>query len=337
MIRTLTVAFFLTFTTLVASQDLHFTLYDITPLTFNPAYTGGFYGSVRLSAIYRDQWATVVGVGDAYRTPVLSADAPIMKGFRDQDWVGVGINMISDRAGALGLGVSSQKISAAYHFAIDKKGQSTLSLGYQTGSVQRRIKNQEAAIFETSILGGGMNPNGMQFQEKKSYVVHNGGLRFNTKLTETNTLHIGVSVSHIGEPDGRLVNQGGQYKIPMRYVAQAGFRTLLTERVALAPSLFYQTEGPAQEMQAQAIASYLLNPEKKVVVNGGAGYRFGDSAQLIAGVDFDALRILFAYDINVSSLSAASGTVGGFELGLTYIAKIYKRPDPDPAVFCPRF
>jgi len=47
--------------------------------------------------------------------------------------------------------------------------------------------------------------------------------------------------------------------------------------------------------------------------------------------------VMLGYDVNISSLSSASGSFGAFELAAQYIGKIYKRPNPDPIIFCPRF
>jgi hypothetical protein len=77
------------------------------------------------------------------------------------------------------------------------------------------------------------------------------------------------------------------------------------------------------------------------VLKGGLGYRsgagFGDAIQLMFGTDIKAFRIMFGYDVNVSRLSGASGASGGFEVAAQYTGIIYKRPKPDPIIFCPRF
>lgn len=75
------------------SQDIHFTLHSMTPLAFNPANTGGFYGSYRISGLYRDQYRSVTGNG-AFTTPTFSVDVPVIRGFKETDWVGVGIFFI---------------------------------------------------------------------------------------------------------------------------------------------------------------------------------------------------------------------------------------------------
>jgi hypothetical protein len=130
---------------------------------------------------------------------------------------------------------------------------------------------------------------------------------------------------------------GGSYEIPMRFLGHGSYRTMLTDKIALVPSAFVQVLGKDSEVQVQAVAEYLFNPEKKVVLKGGVGYRLGDAAQLIVGTDIRELKVTFGYDINVSRLAPASNTIGGFEISAMIVGIIYKKPDPDPVLFCPRF
>jgi hypothetical protein len=86
---------------------------------------------------------------------------------------------------------------------------------------------------------------------------------------------------------------------------------------------------------------YNYNEEKRIVLKGGLGYRsgsgIGDAIQVMLGTDIKDIRLMVGYDINISGLSVASGTQGGFELAAQYLGKVYKRPKPDPIIFCPRF
>jgi hypothetical protein len=86
---------------------------------------------------------------------------------------------------------------------------------------------------------------------------------------------------------------------------------------------------------------YLFDKEKNLVMLGGLGYRsgdgIGDALQVMVGAQIKEIRVMLGYDLNISSLSLASGSQGGFELSAQYIGRIYKRPNPDPVIFCPRF
>lgn len=317
------------------AQDIHFTLYDMMPLVFNPAETGAFSGTYRISGIYRDQYLSVTGVPNEYKTPSASVDLPIIKGFRENDWVGVGLMMFSDKSGSLGFKHSAFKLSAAYHLALDKKGNTMLSLGYQTGSVQREVKNlDEIDLIQPDIqLQGSMLMN--------SYTDHVGGLHLKTLMNKTNVLQLGVSVGNIGKPRGGLDSGGGgiggAYEIPMRILGHGSYRTMYNDRLAIIPSAFFQLLGKDKEIMVQAVGEYLFNPAKRIVLKGGLGYRVGDAVQLILGTDIKDLKVTFGYDINVSKLTPASNTFGGFEIAATLIGIIYKKPNPDPVLFCPRF
>ncbi len=55
----------------VKAQDPHYTQYYVYPSWLNPALTGVFDGSTRVSAIYRNQWGNI---STPYNTPGVSAD-----------------------------------------------------------------------------------------------------------------------------------------------------------------------------------------------------------------------------------------------------------------------
>lgn len=328
---------------LVRSQDIHFTLYDFAPLAFNPAQTGAFYGTYRISGIYRDQWLSVAGVPDQFKTPSFSIDANLIRGFRPQDWVGVGVLFYSDKSGSLGMTNGSFKLSGAYHLGLDKKGKNVLTIGYQTGSVSRRITAAGLQKIELEsdqyVTGQFTNDPAIagQSELKKSYLDHVGGLHFRSNLDGGDLIKVGVALGHIGQPDGNLLQQGGRFRTPMRIVAHGGWRNRTSARFAIYPTFMAQFMGKASEVTLQFHTEYLLNPEKSIVLRPGLGYRIGDALQLIVGMDFNALRVTLGYDINLSKLSSASGGFGGFELSAMYIGKVFKKPDPDPILFCPRF
>ncbi len=342
MIRnlTLSIAFLSTIITATSAQDIHFTLYNMMPLVFNPAESGGFMGTYRLSGIYRDQWLSVTGVPHEYKTPSLSLDVPVVKGFRDNDWVGIGVLLYSDKSGSLNLQQTAFKLSGAYHFALDKKGNSIISLGYQTGSIQRRIKDlQKVDLIDD-------DPNLIaQGDIKSNYTDHVVGLHFRTKMSSGDELNLGAAIGHLKKGDISLSkpdttggsNGGSAYYVPKWFTGQGSYRAVINDRIAIVPGAFIQVLGKNQEIMGQAIAEYLFNAEKDIVLKGGLGYRVGDALQVMLGTRIRELSVMASYDINVSELSPASNAFGGFELSATVIGIIYKKPNPDPVLFCPRF
>lgn len=335
-------ALFLTLSLQLAnSQDIHFTLHQMTPLAFNPANTGAFSGSYRISGLYRDQYRSVAGKA-AYTTPTFSVDVPVIRGFKETDWVGVGLFFYTDKSGAGGLTQSSFKVSAAYHLALNKKGSNVLSIAYQTGSIQREIKNPENLIFESNLPGGNPGTEAISM-DKRGFLDHVGGLRFSSKTNKTDEFNISFAAGKFGKPDWSLLDSMGGYTVDPRIHAQIGFSRLLSDKMRFLPNISYQKimGTPQSTLVVQGQLDYLFNEEKRIVLLGGVGYRtgggLGDAIQILLGADIKDIRLMFGYDINVSRLSGASGGAGGLELSAQYIGKIYKKPNPDPIIFCPRF
>ncbi|MFZ1676161.1 MAG: PorP/SprF family type IX secretion system membrane protein [Saprospiraceae bacterium] len=332
------------------SQDIHFTLKNMTPLAFNPANTGAFYGSYRLSGLYRDQYRSVIGSA-AFMTPTFSIDAPVIRGFKKTDWVGVGIFFYSDKSGTGGLMQSSFKVSAAYHLALNKKGTNVLSIAYQTGAIQRSIKNKDALNFEDELLMQFLDPNSTFTSpdkkiieaEKKGFLDHVGGIKFSSKFNKTDEFFIGFSADKFGRPDWSVITQGGDYRLLPRVFAQAGLSRVMSNKVRFSPNISFQKvmKTPENTIVLQGLLDYLYSKEREIVLKGGLGYRsgagIGDAIQVMLGADIKGINVMLGYDVNISPLSGASGTVGGFELAAQYIGKVYKRPKPDPIIFCPRF
>jgi len=83
------------------AQDIHYTQYELSPMTLNPALTGAYEGTFRVGGIYRDQWSSVLN--NQYVTYTLYGDLPVIRGFGKNDWFGAGILLTNDRAGSASL------------------------------------------------------------------------------------------------------------------------------------------------------------------------------------------------------------------------------------------
>ncbi len=323
----------------VGGQDIHFTLHPLTPLAFNPARTGDFYGTYRISGLYRDQYRSVAGAG-AYSTPTFSIDANVLRGFWDNDWVSVGLFFYTDRSGTAGLTVQTFKVSAAYHKSLNKAGTTTLSFAYQTGAVQRFIKNPSKLVFE-DITEDFSTVKGKD--QKEGYLDHVGGLKLTSKYNKTDEFFIGLAANRFGNPNWSVLQTGGTYQLKPKVYAHAGLSTVMSDRIRFSPNVSFQKimARPEQTFVLQGMIDYLYDPTKNIILYGGLGYRsgagIGDALQVMLGAYYKEVKVMIGYDANISSLSNASGSFGGFEIAAQYIGRVYKRPNPDPIIFCPRF
>ena len=355
----------------VDAQELHYSYYHFTPLNVNPANAGAFSGSYRISGIYSDKHAAITS--KPFRTFTLSADAPIVRGIRKQDWVGVGIEM--DVVGKSGLNFDAvdasqepsqasqstqswtfMKIGAAYHFSLDKKQTNIITLGAQfiNGSrdfnrlsrmdsrvgLQTGFRDLDIDFFNKGNAAGsggtGSNSNRVDFAPYKDLSV---GFLYNSKQKERE-LRLGFAVEGLLNPSIGFNSRGANKdSLETKYFGlniHGSYEVMLNKKTQLVPGFYYYSLGPANALNENALAWYKVDPEKDFRAGAGVGLRNLRAAIIYLGAEFKDLRVGIAYDIDISSATIGSRSVGGFELTASYLGKIYKKPKPKPIIMCPR-
>jgi len=323
------------------AQDIHFTMFDMSPLTLNPAFIGDFSGTFRVTGIYRIQWPTIA----KYQTPAFGIDAPLFRGIGKNDWISLGLAAFQDKAGdEFGLKKTGGWIGGSYHLSLKKDGSTLLSLGVQSGGTTRsldgtpRFQDPSDPAFPGSSAGAGDN--------KKTSTDLNAGLLFRTALNKakTSALNIGLSLYHLSQPNSALGGGGtgagqtpGNDKQNMLINAHAQMVLPQGDLLTFIPGVVVHLAGGNFETAGQLKGELLVNREKDFAVMGGLGYRVGDAAFALFGARLKDLRVGLAYDFNISGATASTSGIGGYELGVSYIAKIYKKPVVKPVIFCPRF
>lgn len=339
----------------LAAQDIHNSLFNMSPLSLNPALTGAFEGTARIGGIYRAQDFGITNVR-GYYSPSFYVDAPVIQGFRKQDWIGAGFMIYSDNSGTARLRTNISGLSGSYHFAVDKDAKTVLTLGVQWGSVSRRFDTRAANFSDTfpEEFGGLNNPNSTdplampnsdndnQDDRQSSYSDINAGLMLRSTLSDQTLLELGVAVGHITAPgysfSGSDSGSGGGVRDtdrPRKIVAHGRMINQLTEVFSFEPTFLFQTTAGQSEIGLQAWGGYRINPDAKA--NVGLGYRFGDAGKILLGLEYKDLRAALSYDITLSDRNRINDANGAFEIAAYYILKIYKKPNVKPAIFCPQF
>jgi len=110
------------------------------------------------------------------------------------------------------------------------------------------------------------------------------------------------------------------------------------DKWSIHPSLLLQSYSPISEVQAQAWAGYKIKDETddQMTLRFGVGGRLSDAAEVLLGLDWNDTRVALSYDVNLSQYQTATNTVGGFELAISHIFKVYKKPVVNPAILCPK-
>lgn len=356
LIRLLSFLFLTTILGTVQAQDIHYTLFNMSPLTLNPAHTGAFYGTARIGGIFRGQWYNV-SEATGFETPSFYIDAPIFRGFGKNDWVGVGTVAYNDRAGSVRLRTNVNMLSLAYHLGLGKEGKSVLTLGLQGGRVERRFDPVRFRLADqwdetNGVFKGDPSMDDLAGEGRNNvkYFDMSGGLMFRSNPNDKSSLELGVSVGHAIQPEyvfwrsprdtaanAALFNFEDAKNRPMLITAHGRYEWMLNEKWSAAPTAMLQTTAGAMEVSVQAWAGYHINPEEQIKLNFGLGYRLSDAAHLLFGLDYKDLRVMASYDINTSPLNAATNYQGAFEVAAWYILKMYKKPDVQQAILCPKF
>ena len=345
------------------AQDVHFTLHDYNPLWLNPAQTGAFSGSGRVGGIYRGQWYTENGLS----TPSAYFDVPVIRGFRKNDWIGAGANLISDRAGVGGnLTLKSNYFgfSAAYHLALDDNRRNVFTLGAQYGSTSYSLEVDNPMLvqqltIDPSLGGGGqsqgeLRPEGMGGSgNSETYSDINAGVMLRSVLDpdKDNLLEVGVAMIHLNGPKRNSLlpmnsdtvgikppmgERAGDDERRRRSTLHGHARLDLevSEKWRFQPSLFVQRSAGVTAASLQAWGSRALRPNMDLRL--GLGYRTGDAAQILLGLDYEQLRVALSYDITLSDARTVTNYQGGFEVSAAYIFNIYKKPTVVPTMLCPK-
>jgi len=328
----------------VMAQDIHYTQYFTSPLTLNPALTGLTQGDVRLSANYREQWATVSA--NPYVTGTVAYDMAIMKGkLPEGDAIGVGLLGLYDQSGAGGLKNTSAGLSLAYHKAFGANKLQVISLGVQGMLVQKSLDFTKLKFEDQFDAATGGTP--YQTQEafgnaNLTYSDFNAGIMYSGKVSEHATAYAGFSYYHLTQPVETFL--GGSHQIASRQTAYLGGSFDLNEDIVLYASALYQAQAAASEELVGAAVGFVLNPghdpefQKNTVLYLGGWYRYGDAISPYVGFQWSKMQLGFSYDVNISSFTPATGGAGAYEISLIYNGVINKRqPQPTYNFACPKF
>ena len=329
------------------AQDLHFTNYFIAPTFFNPAQTGAFSGNLRGALLYRDQWRSVAP--NPFQSAIIAFDSPIVFGLTKQHWVGVGMTLFNDRAGSPGQTWSGFYPSVSYHIAFDKKFRNVFTIGAQYGFASRGY-NTDGWISEDEELGqiGFTSPDrGIIMGEPGSgddfsagYSDLNIGIMFKSAIDKFSKIEIGAALMHVFSPNfsfGQNTTSGTSSisEIGSRINAHIKYRRASSPQMIWEPSIYYSSTTGASNIQIQLRNQYLLKKKGDFSIITGLGYRLGDSAQILTGVQYKDWVIALSYDYGISEL-ASEGISSAYELGVQKLFIFNKRPKVKPIIYCPR-
>jgi type IX secretion system PorP/SprF family membrane protein len=316
------------------AQDPHFSQFFASPLTLNPAFTGKFNGTWRLAANHRDQWPSIP---KAYVTSSASIDFPILKNFIPQDDVfGIGLSGVSDASANNILKLNYGSASMSYHKALDEDGYNTIGAGFQATYSSLSLDVSRLTFGEMLTQNGFTDISKRETLtngNNQSYFDVNAGLLFSGSSNGINNYYLGVSMYHINRPKVSFIDRN--WNLSGRITVHGGGSFPLNDQLTLHSSVIHQIQNKASETTIGAAIAANLNQDqdKPTSVYLGSWIRLNDAIIPYVGLEFGGLRIGASYDLNISSLKAATSTRGGSEISLIYI----KQPAENKGIPCPKF
>jgi type IX secretion system PorP/SprF family membrane protein len=318
---------FLAVTFAAFSQDAHYSQWQMTPLTINPAMTGVFNGKFRFSNDFRSQWS---GITKAYTDIHISADLPVAKGLlRNGQFFGVGFLLSQNRAGSNQFRQTILQASLSYTTPLDD-GNNYISVGFQGGL------NSNSVMMDEGTWGSQWNGDHYDpasgFSENVSletfsYVDMAAGIFWHYVPDQYNYAYAGGSVGHLGgENESFFINE--VYNIHRRYTVNVGGEISANDQhqTWVAPKALFMLQGPQKEItfglavkNKVKFKSQYTNYQKELMFSLGGYYRFKDSFIGTARFEYNNVSVGLSYDYVVSSLQKNANAGSAWEITLTFL------------------
>lgn len=297
------------------SQDPHFSQYYASPTTVNPAMTGFFTGSWRVSGIYRQQWAQY---GDPFATGTIAVEGKLGNS-RLQEGVSTlalgGILLYDKTPGGI---IKSQYLqgSIAYHQVLDAEGYQKFGIGFMAGLSQKSL-NLYNVSFGSQFTNNGFNTSLPNMEPTNGRSVSNfdlqGGLLYSYSDAER-TFYVGTSMYHIAGPRNYFYEKDSiQQKLPARFNANAGFN-IATEYLHLAASGLYMKQGNINYLLAGISVGMPFN--ERGVLYTGLWYRVGEAYIPAINLQFKSMNIGISYEAFINSKTFVKPR--SFELSISW-------------------
>lgn len=330
----------------LSAQDIHFSQFYLSPLNLNPAMTGVMNCNKRIVGNYRNQWASVLR-DKAYSTYSASYDQRIPVGRYDN--FGVGATLWGDKAGSIDFATLQARLSFSYSKKMGgyRKKAHYLVVGADVGVTQRSIDALKAQWGTQN--NGGTFDNTLPSQETNltnDYLIYpdvSAGVLWFSVFDDNQNLYFGAAYHHINRANQSFQKNGFE-ALYSRFTIHGGGEFLLTDRLGLVPGLLVYLQGPSMETNLGTSFKFLLGNSRTLqqALQFGLWTRIAykldqgihdDAIILSTRFDYQQFSLGFSYDANISSLSKASNSFGGFEFAL-----VYKMCGPEKRhVYCPNF
>lgn len=299
-------------------QDIHFSQADLSPLNLNPASAGMFNSEYRLHINERSQWRSVTV---PYKTFSTSFDASLRKiPYLKENYAGAGIVFNNDRAGDGNFGTNQIKLCLAYHHKIKNDTGMVISAGFNIAYNQHSV-DYTKFYFGNQYNGMAYDPsiqsNEFFGTENMSYFDASIGVVLNYAYKNM-PYEAGISFHHLNKPQQSFL-ENISVELDRKFTFHFISEIKISDNLSVNPNLFWFRQGRFNELNMGGLVRRKLNSLTFRAIYFGGWFRFKDAGIACFAFDYQNFRVGISYDINISSLTAASNGRGGLEISLRYI------------------
>jgi type IX secretion system PorP/SprF family membrane protein len=327
---------------IATAQDSHFSQYEHSPLSINPALTA-IDKNLHVVVHHRDQWRSL----NAYRTEELDFEIRFdptgwlkVKGRtatfkkKKQKGLALGVRLNSDKAGDGNMNKFACDFSMAYHMIIDDN--SRFSAGLLGGLKQRSITpsglrfnsqyDVTGAYDDNLTSGESFNYNSVGYNDFSAGICYSYGREdMYMESNDNKAFKLGFATDHLTRPDNVYILDKG-LKGYMRYTLHGN--TLIGLRnssMSVGASVLAMLQGNQKEITVGGLLKYHMKEDSKytgikkgMALSVGCYYRVGDAVIPYFQYEMARAAIGISYDVNMSGLTKATTGRGGLEVTLRY-------------------
>lgn len=312
------------------SQDWHFSQFNEAPILINPANTGSYSGDYRANINYKNQWASI---GNPYKSMATSFDLPVLRNYNGYKMTGVGISILSDKAGKSNYGFTQINITGSQSVTVNKFQDISIGLAFGYGQVSAnfsglRWDNQYDGLnYDPSLPTGESN-----FYPKSNYFDISVGFLARFFSRDLNETQIGFSASHLNRPWQATLSDVNDDVLRMKFILHGKSEIPLKngKDLILIPSLYVAKQAVSSEVLAGVsvkstlgVTSLYTGYNAASYIYIGGYYRLDDA--IVANVAYEwrsSLKIGLSYDINFSQLTPATSSRGGMEVSISWLGDL---------------
>ena len=312
MIR-LFVIFLFIFINELQAQDVHFSQFSKTKSLLNPSLISNQKNDYHVHLQRRSQWSSVTV---PFNT--LSFSFIVKNLYKD---FSLAATFLNDIAGDSYFSTNGLNVSLAKSF--DSKD-NFFSAAFFTAIYQRSIDLEGLIFLEAEEVS------------KNNFTFFDIGIGISNyrKIDRNSSLLFGISLYHLNTPN-QSFTVSEKASLHPKYIFHSTFSKTINTKIKFAPTFYFSSQNKVRELIIGSGVSYKLTDI--IDLKSGLYTRMNDAIFVSFGLKKEDFEVLISYDINTSSFSRASNSMGGFEFSVNYGWNVIKQHEEIKQKICPKY